>query len=145
MTFEATRSADQDIKEILSDTLKRFGPRQVDVYADIIDKGMVMVGEDPERGGSIDRTEIAPDVRLFHLELAAGRSGAASHCLYYTTGRMSNGAVGTIILRVLHERMEPRHKVVRSLNTFQRQSPEPSGGSADDDTPSGAGGRRSSR
>lgn len=137
MTYEITKSADQDIREILSKTLKRFGTHQVDVCAEIIDKGMVMVGEDPERGGSIDRSEIAPEVRLFHLELAAGRSGAASHCLHYTTGQMSNGVVGTIILRVLHEHMEPRYKVVRSLKTFERQHQEP-----DDDTPSGSGGPR---
>jgi len=116
VTFELTKAAERDIKEILSKTLKVFGTHQLAVYAEIIDKGMTMVGDDPERGGTIDRSEIAPGVRLFHLELAAGRSGAASHCLYYTTGRMSDGAIGTLILRVLYEHMEPRSKVVRSLN-----------------------------
>jgi len=46
------------------------------------------------------------------------RRGGAAHCLYYTTGRLPDGAVGTIILRVLHEHMEPRYKVVRSLKSF---------------------------
>lgn len=118
MTYEITKAAERDIKEILAKTLKVFGTHQLAVYGEIIDRGMAMVGDDPERGGAIDRSEIVPGVRLFHLELAAGRSGAASHCLYYSTGMMSNGVVGTIILRVLYEHMEPRYKVVRSLNKF---------------------------
>ena len=120
MTYELTKVAERDIKDILSTTLKTFGTRQLTVYASIIERGMAMVGDGPERFGTVDRAEIASGVRLFHLELAAGRSGAASHCLYYTTDRMSNGVVGTIILRVLYEHMEPRYRVVRSLKGFAR-------------------------
>lgn len=120
MSYEIAKAAERDIKDILTKTLKVFGTHQLDVYAEIIDRGMSMVGDNPERGGSIDRSEIASGVRLFHLELAAGRSGAASHCLYYTTGMMSNGGIGTIILRVLYEHMEPRYKVIRSLNRQAR-------------------------
>ncbi len=117
MSYEITEPAERDIRSILTETLTSFGTSQLAVYAALIEKAMAMVGENPERPGSLDRGEIAPAVRLFHLELAAGRSGAAAHCLYYTTGRMSDGRVGTIILRVLHESMEPRHKVVRSLRS----------------------------
>ena len=102
----------------MTKTLKVFGTHQLAVYADIIERGMSMVGDDPARVGAIDRHEIAPGVRLFHLELAAGRSGAASHCLYYTTGMLSDRTVGTIILRILYEHMEPRYRVVRSLNSL---------------------------
>ncbi len=59
-------------------------------------------------------------MKLFHLELATSRRGGAAHCLYYATGRVSDGSIGTIILRVLHEHMELRHKVVRSLKGFTR-------------------------
>ena len=117
MSFELTDPAERDIKEILAHTLKHFGTKQFLVYKEIIKKAVSMVADNPERPGSISRSQIAPDVRLLHLELAAGRAGAASHCLYYATGRLSNGAVGTIILRVLSEGMEPRYKVVRSLNS----------------------------
>ena len=116
MNFEITEPAERDIKDILTKTLKVFGTHQLAVYADIIDKGIAMVGDDPDRGGAIDRSEIAPGVKLLHLELASGKSGGAAHCLYYTTGRMSNGEVGTIILRVLYEHLEPSFRVVRSLN-----------------------------
>jgi toxin ParE1/3/4 len=115
MAYEMTEPAERDIRGILRETLKGFGSSQLSAYAQIIEKGMIMVGEDPERPGSIDRSEVVPGVRLFHLELAASRRGAAAHCLYYTTGRMSSGVIGTLILRVLHEGMEPRHKLVRSL------------------------------
>ena len=115
MTYEITQAAERDVRDILRKTLKVFGTLQLAAYAGIIEKGMMIIGDDPECAGSIDRSEIAPGVRLFHLELAAGKSGAASHCLYYTTGKMPNGTVGTIILRVLHEHMEPRYRIVRSL------------------------------
>ena len=121
MSYVITEPAERDIKGILNNTLKVFGPRQLITYAEIIDKGMEMVGDKPERGGSIDCFEIRPGVRLFHLELAAGRLGAASHCLYYTAAQIANGTVGTIILRVLHEHMEPRYKVVRSLTAHSKQ------------------------
>lgn len=115
MSYELTEPAERDIKAILGETLKTFGTRQLAVYQQIIQRGIEMVAADPERPESLDRSEIAPGVRLLHLELAAGRRGGAAHCIYYTTGQMSNGAVGTIILRVLHEHMEPRYRVVRSL------------------------------
>ena len=126
MSYEITKAAERDIKDILTRTLKTFGSVQLEFYANVIGVGVAMVGDDPVRGGAIDRSEIAPGVKLFHLQLAAGRIGAAAHCLYYTTGKMSDGSVGTIILRVLHERMEPRHRIVRSLSDHVRpQSDDP--------------------
>ena len=134
MTYGLTDSADRDLKQIAAATKKHFGTYQLDIYERIIERGLEIIGNDPECPGSLERPEIAPDVRLFHLELAAGRSGAAAHCLYYTTGRLSNGVVGTIILRVLHESMEPRYRVVRSLKSIASQRtakietpPEPDG------------------
>ncbi len=118
MTYEITVTAERDIREILSATLKMFGTHQLETYENIIGKGLEMVGQDPNRPGSIDRSSIAPNVRLFHLELAAGRRGAAAHCLFYTTGTMSNGETGIFVLRVLHEGMEPRYKLLKSLNKY---------------------------
>jgi toxin ParE1/3/4 len=91
-----------------------------------------MVCDDPQRPGSIDRSELAPGVRLFHLELAAGRRGGAAHSLYYSTGRLPDGTIGTVVLRVLHERMEPRHKVVRSLLGFAKAKTLPQEDEPDD-------------
>ncbi|HXP95336.1 MAG TPA: type II toxin-antitoxin system RelE/ParE family toxin [Telmatospirillum sp.] len=116
MRYELTDLADKDIEDILSDTAKMFGPRQLATYAKIIDHGIAMIADDPFRGGSIDCRAIRPDVRLFHLELSAKRRGGAAHCLYYKTGRLSDGIDGVLILRVLHEHMHPRLKIIRSLN-----------------------------
>jgi toxin ParE1/3/4 len=112
MTYRITAPAERDIKSILAETLKVFGTLQLAVYVAIIDRALAMVGEEPDRPGSIDRSEIRPGVRLFHLGLAAGRRGAAAHCIYYATGRMTDGSMGAIVLRILQEGMEPRHKIL---------------------------------
>jgi toxin ParE1/3/4 len=105
-----TEIADEDIEGILKTSGKRFGPRQREVYAGLIDRAAEMVAEDPERPGSRDRHDLGAGVRSFHLELAAGRRGAAYHILYYVRGRLSDGSDGLVIARVLHEGMDPtRH------------------------------------
>ena len=69
-----------------------------------------MVAADPMRRGSRPRDHVAAGVRSFHIELAARRRGAAAHLLYYVQGQLDDGHEGVIILRVLHERMDPaRH------------------------------------
>jgi toxin ParE1/3/4 len=115
MRHELTEPAERDIRNILRDTMQMFGPRQVRIYAGIIDRGIELLAQDPERPGTIERSELAPGVRLFHLEIPSGRRGGAAHCLYYVRGRVSDGTMGVIILRVLHERMEPRYRIIRSL------------------------------
>ncbi len=116
MTYEIAKAAERDIRDIFRETLKTFGPHQLAVYEQIILRGIEMIGDDPYRAGSLDRSELAPGVRFFHLELAAGRRGGAAHGLYYSIGQLSGGTIGTLVLRVLHERMEPRYKVVGSLS-----------------------------
>jgi toxin ParE1/3/4 len=123
MSYELTEPAERDIKGIVRDTMKMFGPRQVQAYARIIERGIELVAENPDRLGSLDRSEIASGVRLLHLEIAAGRRGGAAHCLYYIQGRLSDGSAGAIILRVLHEHMEPRHRVIRTLRDAQKETP----------------------
>lgn len=115
MSHLLTGAAERDILDILRTTRTRFGIPQLRSYATLIDKAIQMVAEAPDRPGMLPRPELGPDVRLFHLELAAGRRGADAHCLYYTTGILPDGTIGTIILRVFHEGMEPRRKVARSL------------------------------
>lgn len=121
MRFVVTQAAARDIRDVLREALRTFGTHQLSRYAEIIDRGTDMVAADPGRPGSFDRSEIAPGVTLLHLEHAASRRGAAAPCLYYTTGRLSDGSIGTLILRLLHERMEPRYRVVRSLAASARQ------------------------
>jgi toxin ParE1/3/4 len=120
MRYAIAEPAARDIKSILRETLRTFGTRQLTAYEQIIDRGIKLVADAPNRPESLDRADLAPGVRLFHLELAAGRRGGAAHCLHYTASRLPDGAIGIIILRVLHEHMEPRYKVVRSLKGFAK-------------------------
>lgn len=115
MRHELTEPAEGDIRDILRNTMRMFGPRQGQVYARIIERGIELVSDNPARPGSLERSELAPGVRLLHLEIPAGRRGGAAHCLYYTKGGLSDGTTGVVILRLLHERMEPRHRVIGAL------------------------------
>jgi toxin ParE1/3/4 len=137
VTYEIAKAAERDIKDIFRETLKTFGTHQLAVYEQIIIRGIEMICDDPYRPGSLDRSELALGVRLFHLELAAGRRGGAAHGLYYSTGRLSDGTIGTVVLRVLHEHMEPRYKVIRSLRGFTRPVTPPQA-DASDEKPSDA-------
>ncbi len=100
--------------------MQMFGPQQVRAYARIIERGIELIAEDPDRPGSIARDELAPGIRLLHLEIAARKRGGAAHCLYYMKGRLSDDTIGVIVVRVLHERMEPRHRLVGTLESTPR-------------------------
>ena len=89
-----------------------FGSRQVAVYGSIIERGIMLIAEDTLRPTSHARTDIGEGIRFFHLEIAAGRRGGAAHGLYYQQRILPSGVAGVVILRVLHERMEPRRRVI---------------------------------
>lgn len=73
-----------------------------------------MIAENPGRSSARVRPEIAPDVRAFHLSLAAKRSGGASHLLYFRT--QGDGlSQEVVVLRVLHDRMEPRRRLLSAI------------------------------
>jgi len=66
-----TKEANADIVRILRNTKRLFGATQVSVYAQIIDEGVRLIGENPRRPSSFDRGDIRPGVRSFHLALIA--------------------------------------------------------------------------
>jgi toxin ParE1/3/4 len=110
-----TRRADDDLTGILDFTATTFGLRQLAAYAAVVDRAVALIAADPARPGSRERSDIRAGVRSFHLELAAGRRGAAAHVIYYTVGPLGDDRVGVLVLRILHERMEPAAKVVKAL------------------------------
>jgi toxin ParE1/3/4 len=87
MRHELTEPAEADIRDILRNTLNMFGPHQMQLYAGIIGRGIELVAEEPSRPGTLARDELAPGLRLLHLQIAAGRRGGAAHCLYYMWAR----------------------------------------------------------
>ncbi len=130
--YLVTDAAKFDFKAVLKETKELFGPRQRAIYKRLISEGVQMIAEEPARGGSWDRGGVVPGLRAFHLEHAAGKSGAASHTLYYAVERLANGAQRVVILRLLHESMEPRLHIARASIlrlALQPKSPENEGGS----------------
>jgi len=73
--------------------------------------GIEMISSEPDRPGSRPRLDFAADIHSFHLELAAGRAGAAAHQIFYMKHSFSNGDDGVIVLRVLHEKIDPHHRI----------------------------------
>ncbi len=105
--YRLTEAADGDIVEILGESARVFGPQQRDAYARLIEEAVEMIAGEPEWPASRAREELGPGVRSFHIELAAGRRGAASHAVYYMRDRLEDGSNGIVVLRILHERMDP--------------------------------------
>jgi toxin ParE1/3/4 len=103
--------ADADLVGILGYTSSRFGPQQRDRYAALVDKAAAMLTQDPTRPGSRSRDDLGEGVRSYHIQRAVQRRGAAAHVLYYVVEpQQPDGGADILILRVLHERMDPvRH------------------------------------
>ncbi|OJX68588.1 type II toxin-antitoxin system RelE/ParE family toxin [Magnetospirillum sp. 64-120] len=111
MTIRLTLLAALDVETILNETAATFGHRQMHAYADIIDRAVSQIDADPMRPGSRECWGFSAPIRQYHLELAAGRRGAAAHSLYY---RIDPEAVS--VLRVLHQRMEPATHLIAALS-----------------------------
>lgn len=105
--YRLTEAADTDIARILRESGQRFGPRQRVAYAMLLERAADLIAEEPRRPGSRDRSMLAAGVRSFHVELTASRRGAAVHCIYYVEAGAQGSGEAVIILRVLHERMDP--------------------------------------
>ena len=73
----------------------------------LLERAAGLIAEDSRRPGSRDRSTLAAGLRLFHVELAASRRGAAVHCIYYIKAGAQSSGETVVILRVLHERMDP--------------------------------------
>jgi len=115
VSYRLTEAAAADIADVLRETSRQFGPAQRQKYAALIERAIEMVAEQPDRPGSRQREDLAAGVRSFHIEIAAGRRGAAAHVVYYLRGGLDDGCEGVIIARLLHERMEPLRHLTRGL------------------------------
>jgi toxin ParE1/3/4 len=105
--YRLTAAAGADVADILRESDRRFGPRQRLAYAGLLERAAELIAEQPRRPGSRDRGILAAGLRSLHVELAATRRGAGVHCIYYTDDSAKAPRVYVIILRVLHERMDP--------------------------------------
>lgn len=115
MKHRITRTADVDIEHILRETLRLFGPHQFETYVGYLSRAIALIAENPDRPGCIRRTDVAPGMRSFHLEIAARRRHAAAHIVYFCMHMPKLGEPEVIVLRVLHERMEPKRRLIGAL------------------------------
>jgi toxin ParE1/3/4 len=115
MKHRLTRTADADVEQILRETLRLFGSRQLEAYAGHLKRAVALIAENPNRLGCVHRSEIAPGVRSLHLEIAARRRHSAAHIVYFRLNDLKEGESEIIVLRVLHERMEPKRRLIQAL------------------------------
>ncbi|WP_411035001.1 type II toxin-antitoxin system RelE/ParE family toxin [Shinella sp. BYT-45] len=123
MTVRLTREAERDLAEIARHTVATFGADQAVRYAALIEHALALLAEDPYRPASRGRDELRPGVRSMHLSRAAVRRHAASHILYYHLAAGAEGAQDVVILRVLHERMEPLKRLVDAKSPEKDEQP----------------------
>jgi toxin ParE1/3/4 len=115
MRLRLTWQADADIESILRETHFQFGRHQFDRYAKIMSTALDMLAENPHRPSVRDRSDIRKGIHSFSLRFAAGRRAAASHSIYFRISSDANGTPELVILRILHERMEPKRRLVAVL------------------------------
>jgi toxin ParE1/3/4 len=113
LDYRLTEAAEADITDILRETTRRFGRSQRGRYAGYLQRAIELIAEKPDRPGSRRRSELGAGIRSFHIELAAQRLGAASHLLYYFRAVFDDDQEGVVILRVLHEAMDPERHLSR--------------------------------
>lgn len=115
MRVRVTEHADRDIDAALSESFLMFGEGQAARYSGIINAGIALVADEPDRPASKAQRRMGKGVRSMHLQFAAGRKGGASHVLYYRVDRSSDGDTELVVLRLLGDRMEPKRRVAKAL------------------------------
>lgn len=103
--FRLSAGADADIDGILDETLRRFGTKQYETYATLIQTALGLVADEPMRPGSKDWNDLRAGLRSFPVTLAAKRRGASPHILFYVPDDSADGDV--LVVRVLHQAMDP--------------------------------------
>ena len=120
MRLRLTKAADTLIDLLLRETLRLFGPRQTQNYADILQGGLNLIAENPFRPSSLARDELGAGVRSLNLELVERRRRSAAHVVFDKVVTPQQGSAEIVVSGVLHERMEPRRRLsagLRDLDT----------------------------
>lgn len=118
-----TREAERDLAEIARYTVTTFGAEQALRYGALIEQALASLSQDPCRPASRDRDELRPGVRSLHLSRVAARRHAASHVLYYHVQARPDGGRDLVLLRVLHERMEPLSRLLDAISPEKDRTP----------------------
>ena len=109
--FRLSRSAQDDIAQILATSAERWGADGRRRYAALLAAAMKKVAADPTGSATRSRSELLAQMRSLHIRHVRSGEPEAKvrrpvHVLYYRP--IEPGLIE--IVRVLHERMEPsRH------------------------------------
>ncbi len=106
MPLLLTDTARQDIRSILNSTLEDFGPVQAQRYAALMDRLFLLIEQAPQRPGSRSRDDVRAGLRSMNMSALSERRHGASHIVYYRT-EYGDKAPQVIVIRILHERMDP--------------------------------------
>jgi toxin ParE1/3/4 len=107
--FRLARPAQVDLVNILSTSAERWGAEGRQRYADVLIAAMRQVAAEPHGPLTRKRPDLRSGIRSFHVRYSrrsveGGTVRKPVHVLYY---RVAEEGVIEIV-RVLHERMEPR-------------------------------------
>lgn len=106
--YRLSGPAKADIVKILAWTERQFGEAARVRYATLIMAGLRDISSQPDRIGSILRSELGEGVRSWHLSLSRERArtvtGIVRRPRHFLIYRMEGGLV--VIGRVLHDAME---------------------------------------
>ena len=88
-------------------------------YAALMGATIKMAAEEPDRAASRSRSDLGVGLRSLHMSVAARRRHAARHVIYY---RAERDPQRVVILRVLHDAMDPAGRVKAALSDDLRRS-----------------------
>lgn len=106
--YRISNSAQSDILDILGWSHEQFGEIARLRYEALIIAALRDIAMQPDRPGSIERPELGPGVRSWHLRMSRGRAhteiGTVRQPRHFLIYRLETDVV--VIGRVLHEAME---------------------------------------
>lgn len=117
MQYRLSKDAQKDIIQIIRDTAMTWGAEQAWTYSKLIEEGVKLLAEDPYNVSSSDKSAFGKGVRAFHLEDVKGKKNSASHKIFYAVSKTELEGYNLRILRVLHEKMEPKYRIKHAMNS----------------------------
>jgi len=110
--YRLSKPAKADIAAILRRSEEVHGKEARIRYSGCLTAAMRCVAADPEGRSTVDRAELAPGIRSFHIRHSRDASREASvakpvHVLFYRVIQPTC----VEIVRVLHDRVEPRRHI----------------------------------
>lgn len=102
-----TRAARRDIVAVMNWSLKEFGEQAALRYDSLTTQALTDIGDDPERRGVQQRSELAEGVLVHHLRFSRGRSrtalGIVRNPRHFVVYRRRDRTTVIDVLRVLHD------------------------------------------